>query len=186
MTVLFIMLLHAIPVFLIGIWLDDENLVIVPAVISGVIGIFTGSLSWLLADLFAVFLAYHAAVLWISSGSTNSYGVRSHQSNNRAPDLPIEKPSLHPAPDEKTIQSSQKEQKSESGFGFVMLIIAVLIGVYIYNENQAGLSQNGDNKQPITKESEKDSSITTENYRERIKCNRNTDGVIECHDAIQK
>ena len=57
--VLLIMLLHAVPVFIIGVWLDDVFALAVLAFISGLVGIFTGSPEWIAADLFGVAIAYY-------------------------------------------------------------------------------------------------------------------------------
>ncbi|QBQ53356.1 hypothetical protein [Nitrosococcus wardiae] len=58
MTVLFIVLLHAVPVFIIGAWTKSKIALIFAAIIAGSIGAVTGNSTYIAADLIGVLIAY--------------------------------------------------------------------------------------------------------------------------------
>lgn len=80
MTVLFIVLLHAVPVFIIGAWAESKAVLTIAAVIAAAIGAATGSSTYIFADLFGVFIAYLLGISYI---------------NNQRPIIPV--PSVLPA-----------------------------------------------------------------------------------------
>jgi hypothetical protein len=68
MIVLFIVLLHSIPVFLIGaIWLDSKAATIIAAIISGVVAASTGNAAYIFADLLGISVA-----TWLSFCAINA------------------------------------------------------------------------------------------------------------------
>jgi len=75
MTVLLIMLLHGVPVFIIGIWSDSKGLLAISAIISGLIGVLTGNPVWMLADLFSVFIGYSLASSFMTSDEVQEQDI---------------------------------------------------------------------------------------------------------------
>ena len=72
MGVLFIMLLHGVPVYLCGVLTNSRLALMIAAVVSCVIGVFTGVPKYLPADIFSVFIAYLIADEVISNHSVNT------------------------------------------------------------------------------------------------------------------
>jgi hypothetical protein len=71
MTVLFIVLLHAVPVFIIGAWTESKTALSIAAVIAGIIGAVSGSSMYTFADLLGIFVAYLLCIGYINSQKQN-------------------------------------------------------------------------------------------------------------------
>ncbi|NHZ38569.1 hypothetical protein [Massilia aquatica] len=68
MTILFIVLLHSIPVWLIGArWLDSKMATIIAAIISGAVAVSTGNVAFVFADLLGISVA-----TWLSFCAINA------------------------------------------------------------------------------------------------------------------
>jgi len=80
--VLLIMVLHGLPVFLLGVWSDSKNALNIAAVISAIIGFITGSPTWILTDLFAIWLAYVAASSFITTDNDALENMPIRQGSN--------------------------------------------------------------------------------------------------------
>ena len=72
MTVLFIALLHAVPVFMIAIWTKSKTALIVVAILAAFIGIKTGNSAYVLADLIGVVIAFILGFALINDQKTPS------------------------------------------------------------------------------------------------------------------
>lgn len=105
MTVLFIVLLHAVPVFVIAVWSKSKFALILAAIIAGIIGVATGNPAYIFADLIGVAIAFALGISFIND-----------QKSSPAPK--IEKPA--PAPEKKVENSSWVS-------GIVMLVIVAAI-----------------------------------------------------------
>jgi len=109
------MLCHAVPVFVIGIWLADESALTIAAIISAVIGMLTGNPMWILADLFAVFIAYSLAMTIIDTGSHSA--TYSETDNNPFDSVDVEKPAINISinPNDKEQEKLLKKMYSKHG-----------------------------------------------------------------------
>ena len=67
MTVMFIVLLHAVPVFLIGAWTESKAALTIAAIIAAAIGVASGSSMYTFADLLGIFIAYLLGIGYIKS-----------------------------------------------------------------------------------------------------------------------
>lgn len=109
MTVLFIVLLHAVPVFVIAAWTESKLALFIAAIVAGIIGVATGNPTYMFADLIGVAIAFALGI-----------GIINEQKLSPAPQ--IEKPA--PAP-------QKKEDDSSWISGIVVVVIAA---VFLHNK----------------------------------------------------
>jgi hypothetical protein len=65
--VFYIVLLQAIPVFIIALWTKSKVALIIAAIIAGIIGVVTGNPAYMLADLIGVVIAFGLGISFINS-----------------------------------------------------------------------------------------------------------------------
>lgn len=109
MTVLFIVLLHAVPVFIIAVWTKSKFVLILAAVVAAIIGVATGNPSYMAADLIGVAIAFALGISFIN-----------HQRPSAR--LQIEEPP--PA----------LEKKKEDSSWFSGIVIVVIVAIFLYNK----------------------------------------------------
>ena len=61
MTVIFIALLHAVPVLVVGFWKENKSAITTAAIISGLVGVFTGNPIYMVQDIIGVVIGYYVA-----------------------------------------------------------------------------------------------------------------------------
>lgn len=66
MKVVFIVLLHAVPVFVIAVWTESKAALIVAAIVAGIIGVATGNPVYTVADLIGVAIAFVLGISFIN------------------------------------------------------------------------------------------------------------------------
>ena len=86
MTVLFITLLHAVPVYVIAVLTKSKRALIFAAVVAGIIGVATGNPAYMVADLIGVAIAFALGISFIDE-------------QKPSPESQVEKPA--PAPEKK-------------------------------------------------------------------------------------
>ena len=109
MTVLFIVLLHAVPVFVIAAWTESKLALVIAAIVAGIIGVATGNPSYMFADLIGVAIAFALGIAFINE-----------QKPSPAPQ--IERPA--PAP----------KKKEENSSWFSGIVVVVIVAVFLYNK----------------------------------------------------
>ena len=109
MTVLFIVLLHAVPVFIIAVWTESKFALILATVVAAIIGVATGNPSYMAADLIGVAIAFALGISFIN-----------HQMPSARPQ--IEEPP--PAP----------EKKKEDSSWFSGIVVIVIVAIFLYNK----------------------------------------------------
>jgi hypothetical protein len=116
MTVLFIVLLHAVPVFVIAVWTESKFALIVAAIVAGIIGVATGNPTYIFADLIGVAIAFALGISFIN--------FINDQKPSPAPQ--IERPAPAPAP--------APEKKDEDSSWISGIVVFVIVAAIFYNK----------------------------------------------------
>lgn len=109
MTVLFIALLHAVPVFVIAVWTESKFALILATVVAGIIGVAAGNPSYMVADLIGIAIAFALGISFIND-----------QKPSAAPQ--IEKPP--PAP----------ERKGDDSSWIGGIVVFAIVAAFLYNK----------------------------------------------------
>jgi hypothetical protein len=109
MTVLFIILLHAIPVLVVAVWTESKIALTIAAIIAGIIGVVSGNPAYMAGDLIGVVIAFGLGIFFI---------------NSQKPFVAPQIKKLPPAPE-------KKEEDSSWIGGIVGLVIVV---TFLYNK----------------------------------------------------
>jgi hypothetical protein len=75
MTIVFIALLHGVPVIVIGICSNSKTLATLSALFAAFIAVTTGSATYTFADLLAVFAAYAVVIYYINDNKEQSTSI---------------------------------------------------------------------------------------------------------------
>ncbi len=110
MTVLFIVLLHAVPVFIIAVWTKSKFALILAAVVAAIIGVATGNPSYVAADLIGVAIAFALGISFINKQRPSA--------RPKIEDLP---PAL--------------EKKKEDSSWFSGIVVVVIVAIFLYNKS---------------------------------------------------
>lgn len=109
MTVLFIVLLHAVPVLVVAILTENKFALFLAAVVAAIIGVATGNASYMAADLIGVAIAFALGISFIN-----------HQRPSAGPKIEEPPPAL--------------EKKKEDSSWFGGIVVVVIVAIFLYNQ----------------------------------------------------